>query len=353
MGKLDEYKKNNPTAFQSQKNTGERKPVINLLIKISGYEIGGSMETNYVLGKRIDTGEEVKVRLFDIQQKENSKYKRVEVEIFANMRTAKKVVEGNFMVFEQAREESEGVFSARWAIPLDRDPNNTSAFVMLASLRHGVKENDHGRSEWFQIKTLFNKAPIIVTSEDELDAALTKLLSPKYPGSNPQAIVRITDDAGEKMAIDILPLREEVEENGSKFKRVVSDPARSIQNFKDTQSDKYNLISQLIGDDDVKIEVIGSSSLYPGSATQEKLEGMPERSKEHLVNSFLIKKEQEATDEGGEPQNNGYPEVGYHFCVIGTRMFPDGTPYLTYIKPLLEYTAAVSINDIESFSLKK
>lgn len=353
MGKLDDYKRNNPDAFQTQKPQGERKPVINMLVKISGYEMGGAMETNYVLGQRIDTGEEVKVRLHDIQQKENSKYKRVEIDIFANGPRQKRVCEGNFMVFEQAREESEGHFSARWAVPLDRDPDNTNAFVMLASLRHGVRETEHGKNEWFQIKTLFNIAPFVADSLESLDASLVKLLKPRYPGSNPQAIIRITDDEGARMSIDVLPLREEIEEDGRKFKRVVSDPQRSVDNFKETQADKFKMVSELIGDPDIHVEVIGSASLYPGSATKEKFEAMPPRSKEHWVESFYVKKDEPAAGSEEEQSTNSFPETGYHFCVIGTRMHHDGTPYLTYIKPLQEYTNPTSINDIETFSLKK
>lgn len=364
MGKLDEYKKNNPNEFKPQQQ-GERKPVVNLLVKISGYELGGTIETNYVLGTRVDTGENVKVRLYEIEQSKNSGYSRIEIAQFGHKRDAKRVSEENFMVFEQAREEVEGVFAARWAVPLDRTPKNTSAFVMLASLRHGVIEKDGQKNEWFQIKMLYNIPPLVVNSVEELENGLAKFLKPKFPGSNPQAIIRITDDEGEKMTIDVLPLREEiVEDDGYTFKRVVEDPLRSVANFKETKADRYKMVAELISEPDVKIEIIGAASLYPGTATKDKLTKLHEHSKKHLVQGFYVNKDANVTNEAenaeeGEkpaedtPNNANYPEIGYHFCVIGTRMHADGTPYLTYIKPFQEYTPASSINDIQEFSLKK
>ena len=83
MGKLDSYKKANPEAFNAKKtSTGgtNQTPVMNMLIKITEYEIGGTLETNYVVGKRMDTGEIIKARLKEIEQK--GKYKRVEMADF-------------------------------------------------------------------------------------------------------------------------------------------------------------------------------------------------------------------------------------------------------------------------------
>lgn len=358
MGKLDSYKKNNPNEFKSQSQQGERKPVVNLLVKITGYELGGTIETNYVLGTRVDTGEEVKVRLREIEQNNKSGYSRIEINQFGNKRDQKKVLPENFMVFEQAREEANGVFEARWAVPLDRTPKNTSAFVMLASLRHGVSEKDGNKNEWFQIKMLYNIPPLVVKTIEDLESGLAKFLTPKFPGSNPQAIIRITDDEGEKMTIDVLPLREEiVEDDGYKYKRVVQDPQFSVNNFKETKADRFKMVSELISEDDVTIEIIGAASLYPGTATKDKLTKLHEHSKKHLVQSFYVNKDEDVSEnEDGEKAEGapaGYPEIGYHFCVIGTRMHADGTPYLTYIKPFQEYTPAKSINDIQEFSLKK
>ena len=129
------------------------------------------------------------------------------------------------------------------------------------------------------------------------------------------------------------------------------------------------MIMAFLGDPDLKIEIISATVLYPGSATKEKLETQHESTKKRLVESFYVKKGETSQpaqppvngegvpesegEEAPEPQRQGFPEVGYHFCVVGTRSYADGTPYLTYIKPFHEYNEATSIKDIEAFSLKK
>jgi hypothetical protein len=370
MGKLDAYKKENPDAFSSrtQQKAGERPTVYNMLIKITDYEIGGDPDNNYVVGKRMDNGEIIKTRLIPIEQK--GKYKRVEIADFYNVKHKRHVAAGNYMVLEQARQESEGVFTARWAATLDRDPQNTKAFVMLASLEHRVrKDNDGDENEFFKIRMLYPVQPVTVTNSEEFQTAVEAALKKKAPGSNPECIVRITDDTGEKEIINIYPKREEVEEDGSKFRRVVDDTAESFEYFKADQPARYEMIMAFLGDPDLKIEIISATVLYPGSATKEKLETQHESTKKRLVESFYVKKGEavqpaqppaspdeapESTGEAEAPQQRqGFPEVGYHFCVVGTRSYADGTPYLTYIKPFHEYNEATSIKDIEAFNLKK
>ncbi len=377
MGKLDSYKKANPEAFQAKTVSGnnqERTPVINLLLKVSDYEIGGGLndlDVNFMLGTRVDTGEEIKIKLFEVEQK--GSYKRPEIFEFADKRNRKRHIPAeNFVVFEQARDEGNGVFSARWAVPLDRDPRGTRAFVMLASLSHRVYEKEKNgekyQDETFRIRTLINRPAKEVTTVEDFETQVADLLTPRKPGSNPEAIVRITDDEGEKEIVTIFPERHEVEnEYNEKFKRVVPEGGQSVENFKIEQADRFNLISAMIVDADVKVEVIGASVLYPGKATKEKLQEQHAVSKKHLIESFYVKKPTEEVqpaqpNEEGVPevpsevpaaQPQGFPEVGYHFCVIGTRTYDDGTPYLTYIKPLHEYSVAESIKDIQVFSLKK
>lgn len=353
MGKLDAYKNNNPDVFKTTlQEPREKKTVLNLLMKLESYELGGTLETNFAVGTRLDTGEPVKVRLYEIDQNPNSKYSRIEIANFADPRHKHKVILGNFLVFEQAREDSQGVFSSRWCVPLDRDPNGTKAYVMLASLRHFEKEAQDGtKTESWQVRALHPKATTASSLED-LDASLIKILKPQQLGSKPQAFVRITDDSDARFVIEVYPLREEFEEeDGRKYLRAVQDPAVSLENFKKTSADKYKMISDLILDPEIKVEVIGCSILYPGSATKEKLDDTQKKAKRHLIEGFYVKNKPLKEDESAADVPK-YPEAGFQFCVIGNRVYPDGTPYLTYIKPLFEYTEADSINDVEKFSLK-
>lgn len=361
MGKLDEYKNKNPQAFvnKSQSANNAQRQVLNMLVKIESYEIGGSLESNYVIGKRIDTKEQVKIRLFEIDQT-NNRYKRVEISEFADPKNKKRHVPvGCYLVFESARTEPDGSFTARWCVVLDRDPQATKAIVMPCSLTHGI--NKENQLEWFQIRALHPVQPKVVSSIEDFEKSLSDMLKPNYPGSNPRVYIRITDDENDKDVFEIHPLKVEVEEDGSKFKRVVADTSKSVENFKETEKDLFKMISDLILDQDIKVELIPLSVLYPGAATKEKLESQHVNTKKHLIESFYVLSDENGEQEDGQEgegdnpseQKPMYPEVGYHFCVIATRMYPDGTPYLTYIKPLLEHTKAISIKEMETFSLKK
>ena len=351
MGKLSDYKNENPDVFKSQQttSTGTPSPKENMPIKVTGYELGGTQDTNFILGTRIDTKEVVRVRLEEIQQAENSKYRRIEVSDFANKSSRKHhVPEGCPMVFEGAKQSPDGTYVARWAVVLDRDPNGTSVIVMNSSLRHGTRERDGQRLEWFQIQALIPAQPKEVGSKEDFDALVSKQLTPKFSGSNPQTFVRITDDEGDVHVIEIKPLRIEVEEDGSKYRRVVSEGEKSLSHFAESNKQQYDMIVSFTTLEDVKVELIPSSVLFPGTATKEKMEGMHKSSKQILIESFHVKKEEK--EEEGEKER--FPQVGFLPCVLATRMYPDGTPYLTYIRPLKQYDTALSIEEIEKITIR-
>lgn len=373
MGKLQSYKQRNPQAFTRNTNTtGTSTPqqVLNLPVKVKGYELGGTLETNFLLGQRLDTGTDVKVRLFEIDQTDK-KYKRVEISEFGDEKNKKRYLPiGCHCVFEGAKEDpegGEGVFTARWCAVLDnRDPDIVNVVVLPASLSHGKNENNKENGEWFQIRALPRK-PDVINSIEVFDSLVVKYLKPKFDGSRPRIFVRITDDTGDKEVFEIKPKTEIVKINERDINQVCKDSTLSLNNFKEEKSDIYDMIKELSGDPDVTIEVIPSFVVYPGFETRNKLIDQNENSKKHLVEGFYVSKESPESLES-ENSNNGesesvpesepesrpkYQEIGYNFCILALRAYPDGSPYLTYIKPLYEYNKATSIKDMTVFTLKK
>lgn len=352
MGKLADFKNNNPDVFKTQatSNSGTPQEKENMPIKVTGYELGGTLDTNFIVGERIDTKEIVKVRLEEIEQSSSSKYKRIEISDFANKSSRKHYVkEGCPMVFENAKRSPDGSYVARWAVVLDRDPDGTKVIVMNSSLRSGTREKDGVKQEWFQIQALIPSQPKQVTSQEEFDTLVAKQLKPNFSGSNPQTFVRIKDEDGETLVIDLKPLRVEVEEDGKKYKRAASEGLDSLNHFKNTNPEQYDMIMSFVTDTDVSVELIPGATLYPGTATKEKMEAMHKSTKQILLGSFHVKEDNEDSEEGEE---NRFPKIGFLPCVLATRMYPDGTPYLTYIRPLKLFDTALSIEDIEKVTVK-
>lgn len=332
MGKLTDLKNEKPEIFKTQSKTAnvaiEKE---NVPIKVTGYEIGGSLDTNFILGKRVDTKEEIKVRLEEIDQK-GSKYKRVEVNEFANPKNSKSHVRvGCFMVFEGARKAPDGSYYARWGVTLDRDPEGTKVLVMNSCLKGGTSEKDGLQSEWFNIQALLPIDPITIKTKEEFENTVSKQLTPKFNGSNPRTFVRIKDEDNEVHIIEILNKRVDVEEDDKKFKRAASDGRVSLDHFIESNKEQYDLIISLINEPEITIELIPSSVLYPGAATKEKMVSMHESSKKILLDSFIVKPSDE---EQGEDQKSKITSFGYQPCILATRMYADGTPYVTYIRPV-------------------
>ena len=349
MGKLDNLR--NIAETQSTSSKSEYSEKLNLPIKLESYEIGGSIETNYVVGKRLDTGEIVKIRLFEIETNPNSKYKRVEIADFSNKSIRKSYTrEGCYMVFESATKNPDGTFQARWCAVLDREPEGTKVSILLTSLRHGIKKTENGDLEWFQSRILNPTNPAIIESQEKFDELLMKYLEPKFKGSLPQLNVRVRDNNNDVVILELVPLRISETEDGKVFKRT-APAVDSLNNIKTNETEKYNVLITLINDPDVVVEFIPGAILYPGSATKEKMESQHQSSKKVLLDSYIVKNEADAENESDDEKPR-YPEVGYIFTIIATRMHQDGTPYLTYIKPLKMFDTAMSLKTITKFKIK-
>ncbi len=355
MGALNQLKKENPDAFKGKEikgNSGNRKVSCNLPIKVTGFELGGTLDTNFVLGTSLVTKEAVKVRLAASDQDPKNKYKRIEVADFANPSHKRYVKKDCMMVFEGAEKGIDGNYFSRWGVVLDRDPKGTSVNVMNASYVHGVKDTNGLKSEWFRITAIPPIQPSVVSNKEEFDNELMKVLKPKFNGSNPLAYVRLTDNTGDIHVVNIEPLKADVVDGDKKYKRVVQDSKESLDFFVKNNEETYTLIVNSCVSEEIVVEVIAAATLFPGSATKEKMESQHENSKLIIARTFHVDNTEKEVD-GGEPSANKYPEIGYVKCVLATRIYADGTPYLTYIKPVEQFDKAVSIRDLKDFTNKK
>jgi hypothetical protein len=331
MGILDTYKKQNPEQFEKKENYSGSQTE-NIPVKVMSYD------NNKVIGVRLDTKEEVIVKLKNIEQAENSKYKRPEIEDFANPKHKRYVKpQEGVILFESAKIE-DGVYLSRWANCISSNPTETAVHILNCSLIFGKKKVGNEEEEWVQVRILFPEKKKKVSNIDELTNALLVMLSPNGVGSNPVAHI-IINDGSEKEHIQVSNKRVEREDGLGKCAATGQDSTNEFLN-----SDNSLIIKDLIDNPELEISVIPGRIVYPGQATKEKMIELHPNAKRILKESFFIKKEKKDGEDGFE-KSNGFQEAGYVKCSIATRRHADGAQYITHIRPIDSFPTASSVKE--------
>lgn len=331
---FSQYKEQHPELAKAEKTEGTSTPALNLPVKCSGYE------GDVLVGIRLDTEEEVRIKLKTIEQNPNSKFKRIEIKEFADPKNKKHHAAPGKAVFvaENCYLDKDGTYSSRWLKVISADPQQTAVHVMNASLLFiKKKDKDDNINEIIFAKTAFPERAKIVNSVEELSNALSGMLNPKHIGSNPICYVRIKDTvSGEVEFIEVSPLRTEREDGNGK--KCVEGSVSAEKFISSTES---QMIRDLLenSSDQVSVDVIPAAILYPGSSTKENMVGAHPNAKKILEESFYIKNSEEDT-------TGARPEIGYLKCIIATRKHADGTSYFTFIKPVQQFLKPTSVKSI-------
>lgn len=337
MGKLSDFKQTlKPTSTDGVMKTE------NIPVKLLEFIENGKG----IRGTRLDTKEDVTVFLRDIDTKDQAPAqgakKRPE---FVDYIKGKNKVEPGKAVFviESAYKDKNdpNIYHGRWIKLVSKDPEETKVVIVMASLLFLQKENN----ETIFSKTLFPQTSKIVHDESELKAALVANLVPRAPGSNPFSVIKLIDNTtGEVETVEVYSVKVDREDDipGKK----TGDAELSYENFI-TKSPHSKLVLEFLNDPDITIEVIMGSVIYPGNMTKEQMVKSHPNSKKILKSSYYVKKPE--ADENAE-EESGVPEIGYLKCVLATRSHADGTPYFTFIKPILNYANATSVKDIKKES---
>lgn len=331
MGILSKYKEEHPELAKSAPK-GDSKESFNLPVKCMGYE------GEFLLGLRLDTQEEVKIRLRPIEQNPNSRFKRIEITEFANPKSKHYATPGqNIFVAETCYHEKDNVFNSRWIKTISEDPMKTAVHIFNASYISIKKNDGNNENEIIFLRVVYPDKAKIVNSVDELESTLAGFLNPRTEGSNPFAYIRITDTTDNEVeVIDVLPKRVERENMG---KRCVEG---SISASEFINSDDSRMVRDLLENESevINVEVIPAAVIYPGSATKENMVNSHPNAKKVLEESFLIKAKT------GEEENST-PQQGYLKCILATRKHADGTSYFTFVKPIHLFKEPMSVKDIK------
>ena len=330
MSILQQYKAEHPelTKVKTEKSTATP---LNLPIKCVGYE------DDVLLGIRLDTNEEVKIKLMTIEQKTTSKYKRIEIKDFANEKSKHYAAPGQAVfIAETCYHAKDDLYNCRWLKVISTDPLKTKIDIFNCSLVNFKKKlSDDQVNEIIFVKVAIPEKAKIINSNDELESVMSGLLNPRHIGSNPFCYVRIKDNNSNDVEfVEVTPQRTE-REDGLGKKCV--EGSVSAKAFMDSPESK--MIRDLLdsSSDEVTVDVIPGSVIYPGTATKEKMIESHPNAKKILEESFYIP----SANEGG------YPEVGYLKCVLATRKHADGTSYFTFVKPIFQYVEAISVKNIK------
>lgn len=302
----------------------------NLPVKVTGYE------GDTLVGLRLDTEgqEEVRVQLRDIKENAGSKYKRPEIVDFSNPKSKRYAEpEKTTIVAESAYPDKNGVFQARWVKVVSSNPEVSTVKTYTGSfLIYQRKKGDEVEEIAF-VKLIYADKAKIVADEDELKKILARNLNPKTPGSNPLSFIRITDKSdNETVVIEIKPIREKDKDGHN---RVVNgeDSVKAFMN-----SDASAIVRKVLetNDENIKIEVIAGTVIFPGSATREQIAGLDENVKKALQEAYYVEK----TEESNINQSGFLPTV------LALRKYEDGSPFYTYCRPLMNYEKAKLVDNL-------
>ncbi len=317
--------KNIVQQFGSNNTTEDKKSnTFNLPVEVIRYE------GNILVGKRLDTKEEIKIKLRPVEVKGENK--RIEIEDFANPRHKKHAETGAIILFDSSYQEQDGVYNSRWANTLHRKKMQSKVLIMYST----VKFVETPQSRYVQVKTL--KKREFIDNINTLRMHLTKALEPKNPASRPFAYIRLKDSYGEKKLLSVNPLMLAKKTNDG---RDVKAPASGLESMENYMSSYQNeeLLQAACNDPEVVVEVIYGSNLYLGGDSRDRLlsnkviRGLLEPA--YLINPAA-------------PQNDAM-NYGYKKSVIAIREIDseDGIVFVSEVKPLINNIPPVSIMDLE------
>lgn len=298
MSLIDEYKEKNT------KTNVEYNNMLTLAIQVSGLE-----DNKYIIGKRLDNQEDVKVYLRDLKKElKNSKYKRPSVQDLF------KKTKNGILKFEHCYLDENGAYSSKWGKVLSDDENKTQVAIVKSSVYYGKIPNSE--NEFVQVSVVYQSHKKIVKDIHEFKNIMIRFLQPKTPGSKNFSFIKIND--GEQT--EVLRAYGKSQKNNDNI-NVNLTGEESFEEF--TKTDSYKMVEELIKSESITIEIIPARIIYPGSNYKEKL----------LEQSFL--RETLSTvfksniDDANKPQG-----LGYKNCILTLRSHDDGTPYIIDIAPI-------------------
>ena len=304
------------TSTSKQKGNMENVAVI-----ITNYDL----ENKLFEGIRIDSKEEVRVRLREDKQKRQ--YSRPEIEDFAaDPRKSKSSTDiGGVIQFDRTYLDKDGVLNAGWATALTHSKDEGDVMVRMAKFTMSTSENDH---EWAAIDVVYPERVVKTTDLEEFKETLAKMLEPQVPTDPRTVAIRIQDDDTVAFFSAYATKTEKNEEGYL----VTSKGEESAEEFFKTE--EFKLIEQYLENG---VMLIPGRRVYAGPATRGKLFS------ENNVNKTARLCSQYEVKDGDENDMKNY---GFVNSNIVLRQHPDKSYYFTHIGPVVDNSEPMSIQDL-------
>ena len=322
MSKLNQYVEDNNL---NKNNENKSNETVNLAIKVTNYLDGDLIE-----GVRIDTGEIVRGRMRNVEQKgELARPSIADFKTKNHKRFAPK--DKSILMLENCYLESDGVWNTRWINTFSTPKRPSTVVVLNSHLR--IVEN--GENSYVEVNAIKSKA--LITSGESLKESLLRAFTAKVHRARNYAIIRLTDADGAKFIIKAFPdLIEVVDPDDADSKtKVMNSPENSYNKFVE-DSQRSKIVFDLMNDPEITIEVFMASRLYLGGDTNTRIISTP-----YMKNG--IKKEYNIESVEGDKKII----EGYKKTIIAFRSRDDGSMFVTGVKQVVNNTIATSIENLE------
>lgn len=260
-------------------------PMESFAITVTGYDnvTAEKEQDRFVIGKRVDTGEEVRVSLRPPRAGATLKGERSGIQKFADYETFQNLTAeqrkklgvkptcaapGGEIRFDGAYplKGQPNVYSARWGVVTAHFPGEARSvreWFRVRPPKISYRTDGLVDRATVALEVLKTKQAAIVSSFDEFKAKLADALTPRNPG-NPMvfAVVRIA--AGDTVvSLEARAQRDETKKDAFVYLPV----EQSIQRFLDVQT-RLGKVGEVVGealtDGDAKVEVIGGTCFNMG-----------------------------------------------------------------------------------------
>lgn len=301
----------------------------NILVTVDEWE-----ETQ-VKGVRMDTGEQIVVRLNKFEKKPDASFDRPDLK---TIKEKKRCSTGAVLFFETCYHNTDdGVWYARWASLIKKSAKDQKTAAAILKSKVIIGKTKSGK-EYIEIKALASKfgQPIqyqAIQTMDELKEIAASHLKPMGNGVTPYLLVFASD--GEKdFSFEIkATLIEETTDEGEKRLVVDSNAENSLSKYLES---RYGaVLPACIEHPDVQIKVAKGKVIYCGTATRDSF--MKGNKAEFLKKEFMLTEE-----DGYTPENIGYKDV-----VVGVREDTEiDTKYAVFLSSLKPFDKAVSAKEL-------
>jgi hypothetical protein len=289
----------------------------NVAVMVSGYDA----EKELVLGTRLDTSEEVRVRLRPWANAENSKHERAGVKDWSKTSGKKVVKPGGVIVFEAAWKEEDGVYCARWGKTASHSAEEAEVFIAPAQ----PLVSPRGTVGLEVLRTIAARS---VKTPAELHSAVAEALAASRMSS---AVVRIWA-GGEKMRVFQVARTKKATDGSNSFVDRKPEDAAS-----EWMADRVgaNIAKEMVAEGcDFITEVIPAERIYAGRDTQATLN--PQEEKGALRRKMLL-----------EPFKMG-ESYGFTNAVVAARRHEEGGLFFTHFWPVSARPSLYAVSGVET-----